>query len=209
MTRTLYTYTADGLHLNEAVTALLEALAGASAAAAPAASPGAAGPALTALLYSPAACRFAVYSTGFWQQHDGPANVQSVYEARVFSPQAELRWLNDPSPEARHRAVIVSESPLGGPLASAPWRRTECNVRDTLDQQYLLWGQGGTRACPAGWSELATARIGVLPVPIGGVQAGERVVLKTVEYLCEREHGNVIVADERLVRLEVLQSGEA
>lgn len=210
MTDMLYTYRAEGLELDEAVKALVAALSAPYASGATAApSPSGADPTLIALFYSPAACRFAVYSRGVWQQHDGQAAVRGVYEARVFSPLAELRWLNDPSGGLHHRSVVVSEDPLSGPLAAAPWSCEKCNVRGTLGQQYLLWGQGGTRACPAGWSELATARIGVLPVPLGGVQPGQRVVLKTIEYLCEREHGNVVVADERLVKLEVLKGGEA
>jgi CRISPR-associated protein (TIGR03984 family) len=210
MTTTFYRYAAEGLALADAVAALAEALRLQLTAQSGAASASAStGPALTALLYSPAACRFAVYSGGAWHQHDGPANVQGVYEARVFSPLAELRWLNDPSPQQRHRAVVVCEQALSGALAAAPWNRTDELVCGTIDQGYLLWGSGSSATTAAGWSELATARIGALKIPLAGIQRGQRVRLKTVEYLTQREHGNVVVLDERLVALEPLPNGEA
>ena len=41
-------------------------------------------------------------------------------------------------------------------------------------------------------------------VPVPGVNTkGQRVLLRTIEYLAEVDHGNVVVQDERLCGLEV------
>lgn len=158
------------------------------------------------LLYSPRSCGFAMSVGGQLKGSDGrPVDLSSVYEARVFSKEAELRWLNDPTHEKRHRAVILTEQDR---LASEGWDRSELkSVITTLPQTYLLWGEG-TQAKPPladGWSLLGTPRIGGLAVPIGGARNNrQRVLLHTLEYLTEGEYGNVVVADERLCRLEVV-----
>ena len=77
------------------------------------------------------------------------------------------------------------------------------SVIETLPQTYLLWGEGTGRAVNAGWSELATARIGGLRVPVSNVGKNQRVLLHCVEYIVEADHGNAVVYDERLVKLEV------
>jgi CRISPR-associated protein (TIGR03984 family) len=158
------------------------------------------------LLYSPRTCDFATMSAGQLKGNDGrPVDLSAVYEARVFSKEAELRWLNDPTHEKRHRAVILTEQE--GPAPDG-WQRSELkSVIAMLPQTYLLWGEG-TEAKPPlanGWSLLATPRIGGLAVPVGGVRNNrQRVLLHTTEYLMEGEYGNVVVADERLCRLEVV-----
>jgi CRISPR-associated protein (TIGR03984 family) len=158
------------------------------------------------LLYSPRSCDFAMTSGGQVKGSDGrPVELSAVYEARVFSKEAELRWLNDPTHEKRHRAVILTEQ--NSPVLEG-WERSELKaVIAVLPQTYLLWGEG-TEAKPPladGWSLLATPRIGGLPVPIRGAgNIRQRVLLHTLEYLTESEYGNVVVADERLCRLEVV-----
>ena len=77
------------------------------------------------------------------------------------------------------------------------------SVIETLPQTYLLWGEGTGRQMSGGWSELGTARIGGLPVPVGNVGRNQRVLLHSVEYIVEAEHGNAVVFDERLLKLEV------
>src|SRR5262249_37772176 len=138
---------------------------------------------------------------------DGRAvDLSAMFEARVFGAKAELRWLNDPSGEGKHRAVILAEEDLVGTLGD-PWGDPErIVVIEALPQTYLLWGEGTEprkkgkgRPLATGWSELGTARIGGLAVPVPGVHAaGQRVLLRTVEYLAEADHGNVVVQDERL-----------
>jgi len=162
----------------------------------------------TALLYSPRRCTLAVFTGGALHGPDGqPVDTAGVFEARVFCETAELRWLNDPSPEQCHRAVILSEREQ---QALSEWQpEKQAGVIWTLPQTYLLWGEGtgnsehaGKPLAP-GWSELATARIGALPVPVANVGKKQRVCLHSVEYIVEAEHGNAVIFDERFVKLEV------
>jgi len=155
----------------------------------------------TALLYSPRRCELATFTNGALLGPDGqPLDISSVFESRVFCESAELRWLNDPGPEQCHRAVILMEqdrTDLSG------WDKdTIDDVIDKLEQTYLLWGEG-TGSTSNGWSELATARIGALPVPVANVGKNQRVLLHSVEYIVEADHGNAVIFDERLVKLEV------
>ncbi len=163
-----------------------------------------------ALLYSPHLCEFAALSSGELRGSDGrPVDLLPVFEARVFSKDLELRWLNDPGHAKRHRAVILAEQDYSAPLGDL-WNKKSRPVIGTLDQTYLLWG-GGTerrnqkgRPVAEGWSLLGTPRIGGLAVPVPGVnRQDQRVLLKTIEYLAEVDHGNVVIQDERLCGLEV------
>lgn len=203
----LYRYSARGLALDEAAAAFAKSLAAAS---------GQGTVAVTALLYAPASCGFAVYDGGRWKNAEGPMDASRVFEARLFSQSAELRWLNDPSIEAAHAAVIVSERQL--PLlhqaedslaeARGRWQEHNLPVMRGPQQRYLLWGEGLGRYMGNGWSALAAARIGKLHVPLPGVGAQGRVQLVAQEYLQEREHGNMVVAEERLLGLETYRGDE-
>lgn len=157
------------------------------------------------LLYSPRSCVFAMMAAGRPNGSDGrPVDLSAVYEARVFSKETELRWLNDPTHEKRHRAVILIEQDRS---VGEGWERSELSIIDKLAQTYLLWGEGteAKSRLADGWSLLATPRIGGLAVPVGGARNDrQRVLLHTLEYLTECDYGNVVVADERLCRLEVV-----
>jgi CRISPR-associated protein (TIGR03984 family) len=157
----------------------------------------------TALLYSPRRCTLAGFTGGALHGPDGQlVDTVGVFEARVFCETAELRWLNDPSPEQNHRAVILSEREQ---QALSEWQPVKQDgVIWTLPQTYLLWGEGTGQQIGGGWSELAMARIGALPVPVGNVGRNQRVLLHSVEYIVEADHGNAVVFDERLVKLEVV-----
>ena len=187
MSATLFVYTRQKLTLADALSSFGQVI-GAELA--------------TALLYSPRRCTLAVFTGGALYGPDGqPVDTGSVFEARVFCEMAELRWLNDPSPEQCHRAVILSEREQ---QALSEWQpEKQDGVIWTLPQTYLLWGEGTDRPVSNGWSELAMARIGALPVPVGNVGRNQRVLLHSVEYVVEADHGNAVVYDERLVKLEV------
>jgi CRISPR-associated protein (TIGR03984 family) len=189
MSVALFVYTRQKLALNEALSAFA-ALIDANRA--------------TAILYSPRRCELATLAEGALQGWDSqPVDIRSVFEARVFNETAELRWLNDPGPEQCHRAVILTEQDRTGMLEGWEPEKDLPSVIETLPQTYLLWGEGTDRPLSNGWSELATARIGGLRVPVGNVGRNGRVLLHSVEYIVEAEHGNAVVFDERLVRLEV------
>ncbi|GIW92466.1 MAG: hypothetical protein KatS3mg110_0507 [Pirellulaceae bacterium] len=154
-----------------------------------------------ALLYTPQNCQLAVLEENQLKDAKGRlVPLTAVFEARVFCDVAELRWLHDPNGGASHAAVILCEKP---PPLTSDWTALPVpEVIDTIPQTYLLWGEGTGRHPAPGWSELATARIGAMPVPVGGVEANARVVLHSKEYVVEAEHGNAVVYDERLLRLE-------
>jgi CRISPR-associated protein (TIGR03984 family) len=169
-----------------------------------------AGQGAVALLYSPRWCEFAVLESGGLRDSAGrPVELSVVFEARVFSRDAELRWLNDPGNEKRHQAVILTEQDHSAAVG-ASWNRKMVDVIGTLHQTYLLWGAGterrrqGGQPLAEGWSLLGMARIGGLAIPVPGVHAkDQRVRLTTIEYLAEVDHGNVVIHDERLCGLEV------
>lgn len=188
MNTTLFVYSRQGISLSDALAAFAKVIATNAA---------------TAILYSPRRCELATFAKGTLQGSDGqPVDQGSVFEARVFDETAELRWLNDPGPEQCHRAVILTELDRAGTLDGWQSEQRE-DVINTIDQTYLLWGEGTGRAVGNGWSELATARIGAMPVPVSNVARKQRVLLHSVEYIVEADHGNAVVFDERLRKLEV------
>ena len=156
-----------------------------------------------ALLYTPSHCHLAnVNEQGTCLNEEEPINYASVFEARLFCPKYEFRWLNEY--EGYGRAVLLCDlepevSKLSDYLADevAPLQAI-----DTLSQTYLLWGEGIASATPQGWSKLAAARIGRLSVPIVGAGKGKAVRLHAREYLStEPKFGNVSVVEERLLDL--------
>jgi CRISPR-associated protein (TIGR03984 family) len=79
---------------------------------------------------------------------------------------------------------------------------------DVIGGGYLLWGRalGGG---PPGWTTLAAARIGSLPVPVPGSGAGDRITLTYLEYVAvEPIHGNAYIAEERLTGLRRTQAAQ-
>jgi len=160
------------------------------------------------ILYDPMSCKLArLNEAARLCGSDGDSvDLSRVFDARIFQDSMELRWHKDPSSKRSHRAVILAETEIDlSPRLDDRWKRhkIEPPVIDTLEQTYLLWGEGTRNRLADGWSELATPRIGAMPVPIPGVKPNARVVLRTREYLAEYDHGNVAVLDERLMRLEV------
>jgi CRISPR-associated protein (TIGR03984 family) len=189
MSATLFVFTRQGLSLADALSGFATVIGTNGA---------------TAILYSPRRCELATYAEGALRASDGQrVDIGTVFEARVFNETAELRWLNDPGPEQCHRAVILTEQDRAGVLEGWEPDNDRPSVIETLPQTYLLWGEGTGRQVNNGWSELATARIGGLRVPLGNVGKNQRVLLHSVEYIVEAEHGNAVVFDERLVKLEV------
>lgn len=128
-----------------------------------------------------------------------------VFEARAFSEIGELRWLHRAA--GRGEGVYLSEEDAG----PEGWPRGEdLDAIDKKDEEYLLWGEGLGRGTP-GWSDLATARIGTLSVPVESVARGGRVILRFREYFglapgaAGERHGNAAVLEERLLGLDVME----
>ena len=157
-----------------------------------------------ALLYAPRSCRFARLvkdgdRANLVDERGRAIDVADVFEARVFNLEAELRWLN--REKGKGRSVLLSED--AKELENYRSVDTLANL-DCLEQQYLLWGEGWNKpeSWTSEWSRLTLARIGSLPVPLGGVQRLKSVALKVREYLQEDEYGNLSVVEERLLKLE-------
>lgn len=176
MTTTLYGAAATGVSLAEALAAA--GLDGACA-----------------LLTTPSAYRIATVADGACVTADGPVDLAAAYEARAFTPDAELRWA-DPG-----YAVVLTEDAALLP-ASFPERIDPLPAVAVLNADYLLWGE--VRGTAPGWATLRSSRIGALTVPLADPPADRsRIRLAAREYVvAEPEHGNAYVAEERLLRFE-------
>jgi CRISPR-associated protein (TIGR03984 family) len=164
-------------------------------------------PVAIALLYSPKRCYFGTLDapgklTGSKGQE---IDLSCIFEARVFNENAELRWLNEA--QGQGRAVLLAEQDISAWLDESLVTITPVKI---LDQTYLLWGQGVKSTLASGWSRLTAARIGRLDVPFANVPEYERVQLRVREYLADTDaagkpdpHGNVSVAEERLISLSL------
>jgi CRISPR-associated protein (TIGR03984 family) len=174
------------------------------------------------LIYSPRKCEFVrLENCELWNSR-GRAALDSVFEARVFNQQTEMRWLHQTNGQGR--AVLLSEKEISPACRDKLHEDVSLKALKTLDQTYLLWGEGidqSKTGLPQGWRRLTAARIGRIDLPIRETIGREdRVKLKVVEYLAEYDsdgnlvqdeadadvsklHGNVAVAEERLVGLEV------
>ncbi|NEQ48342.1 MAG: TIGR03984 family CRISPR-associated protein [Leptolyngbya sp. SIOISBB] len=156
----------------------------------------------TALLYSPQACVLARLDLG-GTLRDASANkisLDSVFEARIFNENCELRWLNELDASGRAALVVESE------ISAAGFTHIEAKSCESLAQQYLLWGERVEDfSNDKGWQRLAEARIGKLDIPVAqSFLQEQRVYLKTLEYLAVADkYGNFAVIEERLVKLEV------
>lgn len=154
-----------------------------------------------ALVYSPSSFCCAKVSGGSLLKEDGVAiPMNTVFQARLFGEKAELRWLH--RSQGAGDAVLLADE-LIGPSPSG-WNTSEsANIVECVSTQYVLWGQADSRV--DGWTTLWSNRIGPMPVPYRTnddfVSKKGRLVLKAREYLQERQDGNVVVAEERLLRL--------
>jgi len=185
--------------------------------------PAFAGRQVVALLYSTSSCVFArLDDSGLCDSKGHQINWHEIFEARVFSREAQLRWLHQTS--GKGRAVLLSQAELPSACRDGLPEDISFAALKTVNQTYLLWGEGTTIRPENGWSVLTAARIGRLEVPLGGVGARARIHLHALEYLAEVDakgevvgasseaateeekvlrHGNVAVVEERLLYLEV------
>lgn len=162
-----------------------------------------------ALLYSVKKCLFAKLEGAEFSFHPNfnrqKEFLDRCYEARIFTKNAELRWIAEPEKSEWNgthllgKAVILTELSID---QMTNWKRGHpWNVEDTIPGKYLLWGvkRNGDEA---GWSELKEHRIGSLWVPIE-LTKKPGVQLEYVEYLVEDDgYGNLAVKAERLVGLK-------
>jgi CRISPR-associated protein (TIGR03984 family) len=159
-------------------------------------------PGAIGLFYSPQACEFGrIREDGTVEVLRGnqpkTLNLVNVFEARVFSDKAELRWLNILGKGGK--AVVLSEDKITTEIFTSSMKPMA--YVEKLEQTYLLWGEPIDRTPPDNWDFLATARIGSLAVPQPKGKKGDYIVLHSREYLGVDEYGNVSIVQERLVNL--------
>jgi CRISPR-associated protein (TIGR03984 family) len=165
----------------------------------------------TALVYGPRDCAFARLGVNgqlaFSPDRPWPEG-EPVFEARVFSPSVELRWLHKEG--GKGKAVLLTES-VGLLERMDMWDKgdeivTTEPIGDShdMDIRYLLWGTGTGEAVAEGWSRLAEPRIGTLDVPVMGVEKRRHAFLVAREYVVAEDgnDGNAEVAEERLMEVK-------
>jgi CRISPR-associated protein (TIGR03984 family) len=162
-----------------------------------------------ALLYSPTECNILKLNSG--QLEDASAKtfkcVEKVFEARIFNQNNELRWLNRNS--GNGQAVLLSETEI---LTAKPesFEKEEINYQECIPQKYLLWGEtvswddvhSNYADFQKGWQRLTEARLDKIDIPLDEVIAPkQRVYLETCEYIAEKDFGNMVIIEERLIKL--------
>lgn len=158
-----------------------------------------------ALLYSPDSCQFLKLNNQNFQDPNGQekeANqLSDIFEARIFNPSCELRWLNQNCGSGKAVLLSESEQSLESFTALNP---ITC---ESLKQEYLLWGKKAkNQPNQEGWQTLSEARIGKLNIPLSEIiKDDQRVYLQTCEYISNQfdNYRNYAVIEERLVKLEV------
>lgn len=158
-----------------------------------------------ALLYSPQSCQFLRLTNQKFQYPDGveknARELSDVFEARIFNPSGELRWLNQNCGHGKAVLLSESEQSIQDFIALDP---ITC---ESLNQKYLLWGQKAkNQPSQEGWQILSEARIGKLNIPLSEtIKENQRVYLQSCEYLSNKfdQYGNYSVIEERLIKMEV------
>lgn len=171
------------------------------------------------LFYTPARCQLGRWEDGKLSERGKALALDQVFEARLFHPSAEWRWLRDPSTDNLGDAVCLFDSESDAPinLKKAGWQlQPSLNDLSVQENHYLLWGEyWKVDNLVEGWSCLADARVGELFVPLPNLQPNQRVRLKTLEYFglprdadgkltLHGQHGNYVVVEERWLCLEVI-----
>ena len=152
-----------------------------------------------ALCYAPNDCSLARLTGGRLHRPGGAIDPSGLFELRAFGGGRELRWLHEDG--GRGTAALFWDS-KGKAHATLPGssERADRRMLACRTHRYLLWG-AAMEGAPQGWTTLREERIDPFYVPITGLATGSRVGLEAVEYLEERVHGNVVVAEERLAKL--------
>lgn len=144
----------------------------------------------------------------------GAADLTGVYELVGFDGELELRWRNDD--DGRGAAVVLAGTaellpPEGRDVSPA----TATPLQDP--QPRVLAGQVRRVDGAPGWVRLTAARYAPVEIPLqeeisldlaGKGKNTPVLVLDTVEYTEQDQHGNVCVVDRRLIRLRLVRQEE-
>ncbi len=148
-----------------------------------------------ALLTSPAAYRVSRVVDGECVTPAGPVDLSAVYEARAFTKDLELRWLDG-------RAVLLTENE---DLLPDTFEQIEpLPFEEVIETRYLVWGSAASGGSPApGWTTFVSRRVGAIDIPVTVPPDKSGAQLVAREYVAvEEQHGNAHVAEERLIRFK-------
>lgn len=123
--------------------------------------------------------------------HVGPIDLDSVFDLRLSTSDAELHWWWDQQ-ECEGRWAILDDEVAA-----------DLGARSTIRGRRLLRGTVIERDEPGGWSLIHDGHSRPLWLPIIA-DKGERVVVGVVEYVSHDRHGNAGVFAERFTTWEVL-----
>lgn len=162
-----------------------------------------------ALLYSPTKCHVLRFNGDKLEDAYGKAfeDLKKIFEARIFNQNHELRWLNRNSSVGQ--AVLLSETEFSTAKPES-FKKEEINYQECIPQEYLLWGETVSwddvhsrhTDFQKGWQRLTEARIDKIDIPLDEhIAPKQRVYLETCEYIAKRNFGNMVVIEERLVKL--------
>ncbi len=158
-------------------------------------------------------CRFILADrSGTTTNQTGIDLLDDVWEARLFNPGAELRWLQTDA-DATHRfgqCALIHDDPCESPeLATKPLAYSAL-----LAQTGLFWGavdaeaSGDTASSDRKeWQCLKSGQIGTLWVPCGPIGHDHTPILRSQEYVSHPdEHGNVAIIEQRLLDVSVVKT---
>jgi CRISPR-associated protein (TIGR03984 family) len=150
-----------------------------------------------ALLSSPTRCELGRLDSGGGLR--GPAGeVQprdGVFEARLFSPNHDLRWTLDTD---GGRAFLLSEGEAADLTGWTVAARVPVERLAVLTYLLMGWSDGPVAE---GWTRLSAGRTRSIDVPFE--TSARRIALRAVEYAArDPQHGNVHVCEERILKLE-------
>jgi CRISPR-associated protein (TIGR03984 family) len=144
-----------------------------------------------------------------------------VYEARIFSPTAEIRWLKTPSSlNDSGQAVRISETEIISEWTSLPPIkdlhimdfRIQSEKNGRIDLRYFLIGQKvdlANKLPSVRWSWIGSVRSRPIAIPVT-LSENDRVAIRKREYIGPvqgqaREDGNLTILEERLLFLECIK----
>lgn len=148
---------------------------------------------------TPTEHRLVRFDGGLLHAPAGVPEAAGVFEARLFGPDAELRWVR--TGPAGGVAVLIAERASGVPGWAGAGEPAQ-----TIEGAYALWGRRFEAGPLDGWCRALEGRIGAVDVPFAGPPpAGGPGWPAGYLELCYREYivadgyGNARIADERLI----------
>jgi hypothetical protein len=119
------------------------------------------------------------------------AGFADAYEAVIFCPAWELKWLRTPE---GGQVTLISDTPLHreGEKMAPGLLKAPCDLK------YLMWKDPALPGKRGGWSKMANARVGSIDIPVA--KPGPYRLEAREYFVREKDHGNVAFAFQRLLQ---------